>query len=323
MKRNYISTKFIYSMLITIAMLLQISVFAQEGTEQPAGPDNRPSKPAFESGLLFDQQTSNVQQKNTLEFIIQHRFGSVENGLKKDMYGLWGSSNIRLGLNYTILKNLMVGWGMTKYKKAHDFQVKYNILQQTRSNSMPVTITFYGNVMIDCRDTKDTNEFGSNYKFSNRLAYFSQLIISRRFNNHLSMQFAPSFTHYNWLKVDTINIKSDPALPFPTSEATAWEHDKIGLSFGVRYKISPQTSFIAAVDWPLQIKSITEYKAFVNPPTPNYSIGAEISTSTHSFHVFFTTSQSIIPQETMMWNQNKFFSKQFLLGLNITRLWNF
>jgi hypothetical protein len=146
--------------------------------------------------------------------------------------------------------------------------------------------------------------FGPNYKFTNRLSYFSQLIITRRFDNHFSMQLAPSFTHYN--SVDSL-----------------FEHDKIGLSCAARYKISPQTSFMAAVDWPLNIQGMAEYREFTDPPKPNVCIGAEISTSTHSFHIYFTTSQGILPQEVMMHNQNDFFNKQFLLGLNITRLWNF
>jgi len=308
------------------AMLFQFSAIAQDVTEEETGPDNRPSKPAFESGLLFDQQTDNVQQKNTLEFVIQHRFGSVEYGLKKDLYGLWGSSNIRLGLNYTILKNVLVGWGTTKNKKAEDFQVKYNILRQTRSNSIPVSVTLYSDLQIDCALPKDdTLAVGKNFKFTNRFSYFTELIISRRFNNHLSMQIAPSFTHYNWLKVDTINIKSPDAywLPFNSADMTGWEHDMIGISYGVRYKISPQTSLMASIDLPLQIKGIAEYKEFINPPKPDICIGAEISTSTHAFHIFFSSSQGILPQEIMMNNQNDFFKRQFLLGLNITRLWNF
>jgi hypothetical protein len=323
MKLNRIHMKLIYGILFTAALLFQFQAFAQEATEEQTGPDNRPSKPAFESGLLFDQQTANVQQKNTLEFIIQHRFGTVENGLKKDLYGIWGSSNIRLGLNYTILKNVMVGWGTTKYKKAQDFQVKYNVLEQTRSNSMPVTLTLYGDLQIDCRDTKDTADFGNDYKFTDRFGYFTQLIITRRFSNKLSVQLAPSFTHYNFMKADTINIKSDPSLPFANADATPWEHDKIGLSFGIRYKITPQTSLMASADWPLKLKGIAEYHELINTPKANYCIGAEISTSTHAFHIYFGTSQSILPQETMMWNQHDFFKRQFLIGLNITRLWNF
>jgi hypothetical protein len=310
-----IRMKLIYSLMFLAALLLQSGVYAQDATEEPTGPDNRPAKPAFESGLLFDQQTANMQQQNTLEFVIQHRFGTVEDGIS-NLYGIWGASNIRLGLNYTLLKNVMVGWGTTKYKKAQDFQVKYNFLQQTRSNSMPVSLTLYGDMQVDCQNKKDdVNNVGNDYKTSDRFSYFTQLIITRRFNNHFSIQVAPSFTHYNWLAVDTINSTVE--------EATAWEHDKIGISGGLRYKISPQTSLMAAVDWPLKIQGIAEYKELLNTPKPNFCIGAEISTSTHAFHIWFGTSQAILPQEVMMWNQNDFFNKQFLIGLNITRLWNF
>ena len=324
MKRNRIPMKLIYSIFLTAAMLLQTVAFAQDATEEKTGPDNRPSKPAFESGLLFDQQTANVQQKNALEFVIQHRFGTVKNGLRKDLYGIWGGSNIRLGLNYTILKDVLVGWGATKNKKAQDFQVKWDILHQTRSNSIPVSLTFYADMQIDCQyKDNDTANVGKNYNFSDRLSYFSQLIITRRFGNHFSMQVAPSFTHYNWLVADTINADRDSQGNFLTKGVTPWEHDKIGLSFGLRYKITPQTSFMASVDWPLKIQGIAEYKEFINPPKPNFSIGAEISTSTHAFHMFFTTSQGILPQEVMMNNTSDFFNREFLIGLNITRLWNF
>jgi hypothetical protein len=195
----------------------------------------------------------------------------------------------------------MVGWGTTKFRKAQDFQLKYNVLQQTRSNSIPLSLTLFGNFGINCMPDET---FGPNYTFTNRFSYFSQLIITRRFDNHLSMQFAPSFTHFN--SVDSL-----------------YEHDKIGLSFGARYKISPQTSFMAAVDWPLEVQGIAEYENFTDSPKPNFTIGAEISTSTHAFHLYFGTSQGILPQEIMLRNQSDFFNKQFLIGLNITRLWNF
>ena len=118
------------------------------------------------------------------------------------------------------------------------------------------------------------------------------------------MQVAPSFTHYN--SVDSL-----------------YEHDKFGFSGAARYKISPQTSIMAGVDYPFNIQGMAEYKDFKKAPKPDYSIGVEISTSTHAFHIFFGTSQGIVPQEVMMHTQNDFFNKQFLIGLNITRLWNF
>lgn len=287
--------------LILALVMIQSMGFGQEDS---TGKDNRPAKPAFESGYLIDQQTSVIPIKNTLEFVIHHRFGTVENG-KSDLYGIYGSSNIRLGLNYSFTDNLLVGIGTTKTNQYQDVVIKYNILKQTRSLNIPVSVTFFENFAIDARDKK---AFGTDYKFNNRLSYFSQLIVTHRCNSNLSLQVAPSFTHFNM--TDTL-----------------FDHDKIGISFGGRIKISPQTSIIAAVDIPVYVKGIQEYPKPEYLSKSNLSIGVEISTSTHAFQIFIATAKGILPQQNMMWNNltesNKLSTKQLLIGFNITRLWNF
>jgi hypothetical protein len=97
----------------------------------------------------------------------------------------------------------------------------------------------------------------------------------------------------------------------------------------------------------MDIEGIKDYKKTDPLATvykkPNLSIGFEISTSTHAFQIYLATAQGILPQEDIMWNKNyssakmvdgvlepssvwnkdNFFSGNFLIGLNITRLWNF
>jgi len=289
-----------FAMIIAL-MMIQSKGFGQEDS---TGKDKRPAKPAFESGYLIDQQTSVIPVKNTLEFAIHHRFGAMNNGVS-DLYGIYASSNIRLGLNYSFTDNLLIGIGTTRIKKYQDIVIKYNILKQTRSLSIPVSVTFFENFAIDARDKI---VFGPDYKFTDRFSYFSQLIITHRFNSKISLQVAPSFTHYN-------------------STDSLFDHDKIGLSFGGRVKITPQTSIIAAADLPMWFKGIREYPKPDNLSKPNLSLGVEISTSTHAFQIFITSAQGILPQENMMWNNLTAGSKpstaHLLLGFNITRLWNF
>lgn len=289
--------------LISASLLLSQSIaFAQD--EETAKPKERPARPAFESGLLFDNATTNLPPSKTLEMIIQHRFGTMDNGIT-DLYGIWAPSNIRLGLNYSILDNLLVGIGTTKFNKMQDIQIKYNVLQQTRSNKIPVTVSVYEVVGIDgSADSK----FGINYKFTNRFSYFTQVIVSRRFNDKISLQFAPSFTHYN-------------------STDSLVDHDRIALSFAGRFKFSPQSSLIISGDFPLQIQGISEIRKEINetldPLKPNLCIGMEVATSTHAFHIYLGTSQGILPQENIFYNKNDFFKGNIILGLNVTRLWNF
>jgi hypothetical protein len=318
MKNIYITLRFCALALISLFLFQAQAIGQEEATEDTIveTPKDRPVRPAFESGLLFDAATTTLNPSKTLEMIIQHRFGVIDfNDEKTDFLGIWGASNIRLGMNYSILDNLTVGVGATKFNKMEDIQVKYKVLEQTRSNSIPVTVMLYGVVGIDGSDktkwdgTPDTVSPKS-YKFSNRLSYFTQVVVSRRFNDHLSLQIAPGFTHYNC--VDSI-----------------YEHDRVSLSFAGRYKFSPQGSFIVSGDFPLQLQGISEHNKEFNDSDasfiakPNICVGFEISTSTHAFHLYLASAQGILPQEDIMWNKNDFFKGEFLIGLNITRLWNF
>ena len=67
----------------------------------------------FESIWLIDNQTVQVPLKGTLEFDIQHRFGTINNGYD-DLWGFYAPSNIRLGFGYTPITNLMIGFGLIK-----------------------------------------------------------------------------------------------------------------------------------------------------------------------------------------------------------------
>ncbi len=294
------------AMFLASFLFTSVAVSAQDETEEaPEAPKKeRPARPAFESGILFDNATATIQSANTLEMVIQHRFGTIANGIT-DLYGIWAPSNIRLGLNYSILDNLMVGIGTTKFNKMQDIQIKYNVLQQTRSNSIPITVTLYEIVGINA---SAESVFGPDYKFSHRMNYFTQLIISRRFNDEFSFQFAPSFTHYN-------------------STDSLIDHDRITLSAMARYKFSPQSSIIIGGDFPMMIQGISEHRKEVNKANfnvkPNITIGLEVATSTHAFHVYLASAQNILPQENFMLNRNDFFDQGILLGLNITRLWSF
>jgi len=286
--------------LLTFILTLSASMitFAQEeGQEQtPVSDDGKkPVRAPFEAILLIDNQTYQTQAKGSHEIHIHHRFGKFGNGFT-DLMGIYAPSNIRLGYTYGITPKITVGFGTEKNNKMQEIEWKYNILHQTRDNSIPLAVTYYGNFVIDGRN-KDN--FGETYKFIHRLSYFNELLIGRKFNNRLTLQVGANFTHFN--SVDSL-----------------MEHDKIGVTFGGRFKIWNDNSFIFEYDKPLHIKGIQEHLELTNPPAPNYAFGIEFSTSTHAFQVFATSWDHIILQKNYQFAQNKFFKKDILLGFNIT-----
>jgi len=277
---------FLLSIVLAVLLVLPINLKAQDDE-----PDNRPVREPFSGSLLADQQTIMSPYKGGLELIIHHRFGTMQNGLK-DLYGIYAPSNIRLGLNYGITEKLMVGFGMEKNNKLQEFQAKYAILQQTRSGSMPVSLSYYVNMAIDARNEE---VFGVNYSFTNRFSFFHQLIVARKFNDRLSVQVAPSYAHFN--AVDSI-----------------WHNDYFGISAGARFKVFGEFSIIAEYDQSFSYKTQLNYQ---EAPKPNLVFGFEVGTSTHTFQMFAANFNKITPQKNLAANLNDFTKGEILIGMNV------
>lgn len=276
---------------ILVILTLSLPAFAQD--EEAAKSDKKElARPAFESALLGEMQSVVVQTPKTLEWDFMHRFGTVENGLK-DFYGIYApGANIRMGLTYTPMDKLAVGIGLTKANMALDLNAKYAIFRQSKDNSMPVSLSYFGNVVA--------NTQAGNYKEeTHRLSFYNELIVAKRFNSKISVQISPSFTHYN--AVDTL-----------------YSNDMFAVGVGARYKFSAQSSIIINYVQPLMNHKDSKLNA-----QPGLAIVWEIATSAHAFQIFFSNYQGILPQNNIMYNQNKWGDSKFLLGFNITRLWNF
>jgi hypothetical protein len=262
--------------------------------------DSKPERTPYASGYLIDNQTNVMPPAKSLEMVIQHRFGTMENGIS-DLWGIFGAANTRLGLNYSITDWLQVGVGTAKVNKLQDIGLKINLLQQSRDKKVPLTVTYYGNLAIDARDEKN---FGINYSFNDRLTYFNEILVTRKFCDWFTMTVGGSFTHFNM--VDSL-----------------MEHDKIALHFLGRFKVTEQSSVIFNYDLPLKLGSIAEWDHFTDPPKQNMGIGWEIATLTHAFQVFVGTSTFMVPQYNVMMNQNDWTKGDIFIGFNITRMWNF
>ena len=255
---------------------------------------NDPITGTFETGILAETQTTETPFKGEFEFHVQHRFGLIENGFE-DVFGIYATSNIRMGVNYGVTPNFMIGYGYTKEFKLQEFHGKYRVLTQTESNSIPVSVALYANLAIN---SQNKSVFGNDYVFSDRLAYFSQILVAHKFNDNFSLQFGPSFTHFN---------KTDSLV----------EHDKFALSLAGRARISPSMSVFVEYDQPLNIDDMREYKSDENDPEANLSFGIEIGTSTHVFQVFMSNYDGITPQRNTLFNKNKIGDGDFLVGFNI------
>ena len=130
------------------------STAAATTTEAPI--KHKPVKNTFRSMWIIDDQTVMVPIKGTFEADIQHRFGTVENGVK-DLWGIYASANMRIGFSYAPINNLNLGFGATRNSgnMLLDGSAKYAILKQTKGK-YPVSVTYYGNIAYATKADPDS-----------------------------------------------------------------------------------------------------------------------------------------------------------------------
>jgi hypothetical protein len=293
--------------------------------------------------------------------VIQHDFGTIQDHWS-DLWGIWGASNIRLGMSYTITKDLQIGFATTKFNLLQDLSLKYVFVRQ-RQGGFPVTISAFGNVALNASNKSQlgnnmlSNEldygtlvedntfresineaqhvndsaFGLNYitynqatglkganetdlnslfdqtfKASYRFSYYLEFMFARKFCNKFAAQIGISWCHYNL--VDQAAMANN--------HVNGMLNDNMGISGLARIKLSPQSSVMLSYSQPLWTYSNTA-------PWPNFGVGWEICTSTHAFQLFLTAANGLVPQQTLMYNNNNPYLGYILLGFNITRLWTF
>lgn len=277
--------------VLTLSLFLS-SLFAQEDTLKQAS--SKPVRFTFGTTTLIDINTVETIYKGGLEMEIHHRFSLIEN--YHNLFGIYGSANTRIGLNYGITDRLMIGAGTTKDNNLQDIQWKYLILQQTEDNSIPVSLSYYGNIVFDLRTEE---EFGpaASFKQIHRLSYFTQLIVARKINERFSVQVAPSLAYFN-----SVTRYSD---------STGYKNLNLGLSAGARANLFGSHSLLLEYDQLLTKQDLAKQ------PKPNLSLGWEISTATHTFQIFAANYNQIINQRNLVFNTNDYKKSQWLVGFNI------
>jgi hypothetical protein len=277
MKKNIYLT----GLVCLFALLFPGNVFSQDEEDPPI-------RPPFETISLIDNQTTVSPYKGAFDFEIQHRFSQIRE--IADLFGIYGTANTRLALAYGVTDRIMVGIGTTRDYMLQDLEWKYRLLTQTRSGRIPVSLSYYGNAVLDARNSEN---FGpeENYRFIHRFSYLNQVIVSRNFAGKFSFQLAPTFVYFN-------------AVPEGYRNANA------SIYFGGRLMVLGFNSIIFEYDQPLLMPEEHVY--------PNIAAGIEIGTSTHAFRIFVSNYNAIIKNRNVAFNANNPFDGDYQFGFNIS-----
>jgi hypothetical protein len=240
----------------------------------------------FHGTRLINGHSVETKHRGSLEFIITHRFGTINSG----GYNLWGldDASIRLGLEYGITDRLGIGFGRSSYDKTFDYYAKYKLLEQ--QEGIPVTLTLLGTAAYRAASNVEFPELET----ADKMAYVAQLLIARKFSPGISLQLMPAFLH-------RAIVDQDIAV-----------NGLFSLGVGGRVKITKSMALVG------------EYYARLNEKeeSPYYNsigFGVEFDTGGHVFQLVFTNSIGMVERAFLAETAGDFFEGDIRFGFNITR----
>ncbi len=246
----------------------------------------------FKAEHIVNTQTVESPAAGNLNFVIQHRFGTLNSG----SYNFFGLDNatLRLGLDYGITNDLDIGVGRSSFLKTFDGYLKYKLLKQTEARQMPVSVSILGTITNFTQDITDETFLNTTY----RTSYSVELLIARKFSRSLSLQVTPTYLYYNYV---------------PTAM------DKNGvfaLGLGCRSKLTTRMSGNAEYDIvpPGQVVSTSVHNSL--------SLGWDIETGGHVFQLVFTNSQSMLATQYLTQTTGTWGKGDIYFGFNISRNFN-
>lgn len=254
----------------------------------------------FKSLKVVNFETTKLANKKDFYLVISHRFGSVKNGID-DLFGL-DQAVTQFKFIYGVNEWLNIGLARSSNQKKYGVHAKYRLKYQEKSG-FPVSIVGY-NLITANTSLKD--DVYPNINFEDRLSYTSQLLISRKFNDNLSLLLAPSFIHENLATRSFVQENG-------STDFYDEENNQFALGFGGRYKVSKRISL--NIDYGLHLNR-NENSVYNNP----LSIGADIETGGHVFQVHFTNAQAMFEEGFITQAQGDWSDGDFFFGFNLVRV---
>ncbi len=254
----------------------------------------------FKSLKVVNFETTKLANKKDFYLVISHRFGSVKNGID-DLFGL-DQAVTQFKFIYGVNEWLNIGVARSSNQKKYGVHAKYRLKYQEK-NGFPVSIVGY-NLITANTSLKD--DVYPNINFEDRLSYTSQLLISRKFNDNLSLLLAPSFIHENLATRSFVQENG-------STNFYDEENNQFALGFGGRYKVSKRISL--NIDYGLHLNR-NENSVYNNP----LSIGADIETGGHVFQVHFTNAQAMFEEGFITQAQGDWLDGDFFFGFNLVRV---
>ncbi len=267
----------------------QDDLLNQLDSQQPT--EKQVAAAAFKGLQICNMQSTKLPAQGEWYMVVSHRFGDLTQGLK-NFFGM-DNALTKVGGIYGVTNWLSFGASRQTYNKIYELTAKYKFANQLE-RGFPITIVGYNTMDINSGLQKAANP---GIKFTDRLAYSSQLLISRKFSDSFSFEIAPIYLHKNLY------------------EYGVEQKNQYFMGVGARYKLSKRLS----VNLEYAARMII-VEGFVTPYHNPLSVGLDIETGGHVFQLVVSNSQpmndvAVFSNTTGNWNGGSLY-----FGFNMYRV---
>lgn len=200
----------------------------------------------FKTSKIGLGQSIETRKKGALEISLNARFWNVEEKPAKRFIA--DEVSMRFGLNYAITNNFTVGAGYTNFDKIADGFFKYKILKQQRNTlKAPVSIVLFQSFSHRSKTEYERAVYTNDVVLNSDIySFVSQILIARKINRNLSLQFSPTF-----VKRSKQFFRNQPK-------------EQYALGFGGRYKVNGHISLVSEYYYTLNpVKTVDNYNPFM------------------------------------------------------------
>jgi len=170
--------------------------------------------------------------------------------------------------------------------------LKYRLFQQGVKGGSPVTLVGFNSVSVNFALDE---AFLPKLEFSDRLAYVSQLLISRKFDKNFSLELIPTLLHENLVSNNEQN------------------NTQYIIGFGGRHKITKRLSFNFDWGYHLNRENTNEFR---NP----LAVGVDVETGGHVFQLHFSNAQPSFESGYLSKASGDWGKGDFFFGFNLSRV---
>jgi len=274
---------------LLLLLFFPLCTFAQE--DLLAGLDSVPAnqkvESAFKAMKIVNLESTKLAAKKDFYLIVAHRFGSVKDGFE----GFFGLDNAVTQIKFLYGLTDWLTVAAARSEQAYDVSGKFLIASQT-TTGLPVSIVSFNSVAFN-NTLKESNY--PKLQFENRMTYVTQILVSRKFSEKLSLELAPTFFHENFVLEDD------------------QDNSQLAIGMGGRYKIAKRWSI--NVDYAVHTNRAADSQ-FRNP----LSIGVDLETGGHVFQMHFTNSQGIHEAGFLGQTKGNWANGNVFFGFNLVRV---